>query len=519
LRVQPLLLDFVAHFTRTTPAKLAVHDLTADTRYSYAQLDEAIDRAAAVLRDALGGSHSDIHGKRVVVLSRNSAQMLVIHFACVRVGAIFVPLNWRLAPAEITFMLGDCEPALIVLESMFEDRLEQRTVPRIYLDNDKNGDASQESFAARMAAAPKPTAPGRGVAVDGETPITLLYSSGTTGKPKGVIVTQLNAFSGALNLALGTACSPKATFLCDMPMFHTAGLFAAARVPLLSGGTVLISQKFDAPVTYGRLADSSLGITHYFCVTQMAMMMRQLPNFEGRRLSHLTALITGGAPNPEAHILRWLDDGVAMINGWGMSEICSALAQPVGDLARIRSHPSAVGLPHLTVEMKLVDSEGREVALGEPGEIWTRGANVTPGYWRRPELNKTAFEDGWFKTGDVAVQDTDGFYSIVDRIKDMFISGGENVYPAEIEATIVELDAVGDVAVIGIPDSQWGEVGCAYVVVAPGKSLDAASLEAHCRKRLAKFKVPKRYEIIANLPRTPSGKVQKHLLRDSQRGK
>ena len=503
----PLLLDFVAHFARTTPRKLAVHDLTADSRHSYAQLDDAIDRAASVLHTLLG----EPRGKRVAVLSRNSAQMLVLHFACVRTGAIFVPLNWRLAPAEITFMLADCEPTLIALEPTFEDRLEHGTVPRLLLDDSKDG------FAARVAAAPKPAAPGRGVPTEADAPITLLYSSGTTGKPKGVIVTQLNAFSGALNLALGTACSPQATFLCDMPMFHTAGLFAAARVPLLSGGTVLISQKFDAPVTYARLADRKLGITHYFCVTQMAMMMRQLPGFEGRRLSHLTALITGGAPNPEAHILRWIDDGVAMINGWGMSEICSALAQPVGDLDRIRAHPSAVGMPHLTVEMKLVDSEGREVAVGEPGEIWTRGSNVTPGYWRRPELNAAAFQDGWFKTGDVAVQDTDGFYSIVDRIKDMFISGGENVYPAEVEATIVELDAVGDVAVIGIPDEQWGEVGCAFVVVAPGKSLDVPTLEAHCRQRLAKFKVPKRYQIIENLPRTPSGKVQKHLLRDSQR--
>jgi fatty-acyl-CoA synthase len=370
-----------------------------------------------------------------------------------------------------------------------------------------------------MAAAPKPTSPGRGVAVDGDAPITLLYSSGTTGKPKGVIVTQLNAFSGALNLALGTDCSPQAVFLCDMPMFHTAGLFAAARVPLLVGGTVLISQKFDAPVTYSRLADPNLNISHYFCVTQMAMMMRQLPGFDGRKLSRLKALITGGAPNPEAHILRWLDDGVPMLNGWGMSEICSALAQPLGDLDRIRAHPSAVGLPHLTVELKLVDSEGREVGVGESGEIWTRGSNVSPGYWRRPELNAVAFQDGWFRTGDVGVRDADGFYSIVDRIKDMYISGGENVYPAEVEATIVELDAVGDVAVIGIPDAQWGEVGCAYVVVAPGKSLDVPTLEAHCRQRLAKFKQPKRYEIIETLPRTPSGKVQKHLLRDSQRGK
>jgi fatty-acyl-CoA synthase len=203
-----------------------------------------------------------------------------------------------------------------------------------------------------------------------------------------------------------------------------------------------------------------------------------------------------------------------MVNGWGMSEICSATAQPVGDLERIRKNPGAVGLPHLTVEMKLVDADAREVERGEPGEIWVRGANVTPGYWRRPELNRTAFTDGWFHTGDVAVRDVQGFYTIVDRIKDMFISGGENVYPAEIEAVIVELPAVGDVAVLGIPDSQWGEVGCAFVVPVAGAALDATQLTAHCQSRLARFKVPKRFEIVEVLPRTPSGKVQKHLLRD-----
>jgi fatty-acyl-CoA synthase len=505
MTLQPLLLDFVAHFARTTPTRLAVHDFTSGLHQTYAQFDDAVDRAAHVLRSLLGNPH----GQRVAVLSRNSAEMLTLHFACVRTGAMFVPLYWRLAAAEIGFMLDDCEPGLIVLEEMFADRATGNTIPRLMLDDSATG------LRARMQAAPAPAAPGLGVAVPGDTPITILYSSGTTGKPKGVIITQLNAFAGALNLALGTNCSADSVFLCDMPMFHTAGLFAAARVPLLVGGTVHISQKFDAPVTYERLADPQLGITHYFCVTQMAMMMRQLPGFEGTRLARLQALITGGAPNPPAHILRWIEDGVMMVNGWGMSEICSATAQPVGDLDRIRANPASVGLPHLTVELKLVDSEGRAVGVGEPGEIWARGVNVTPGYWRRPELNRTAFTDGWFHTGDVAVRDAQGFYTIVDRIKDMFISGGENVYPAEVEAVIVELRDVADVAVLGIPDSQWGEVGCAFVVPVAGASLDAAQLASHCHSRLAKFKVPKRFEILRELPRTPSGKVQKHLLRDS----
>jgi fatty-acyl-CoA synthase len=341
--------------------------------------------------------------------------MLALHFACVRTGAIFVPLNWRLTPAEIGFLVEDCEPSLLVMEPGFADRIDpggHAPICRIMLDESAAG------LAARMARAPAPLSPALGIAVPPDTPITLLYSSGTTGTPKGVIVTQLNAFCGALNLALGTQCSSSSVFLCDMPLFHTAGLFAAARVPLLMGGTLLISQKFEAAVTYERLADPQLRVTHYFCVTQMAMMMRQLPGFDGRRLAHLTALITGGAPNPPAHVLRWLDDGVSMVNGWGMSEICSALAQPVGDLERIRRHPAAVGLPHLTVEIKLVDSGGREVSNGAPGEIWTRGSNVTPGYWRRPDLNTAAFHDGWFRTGDVAVRDADGFVTIVDRIKD-----------------------------------------------------------------------------------------------------
>jgi fatty-acyl-CoA synthase len=500
---QPLLFDTIAHFARTTPGKLAIHDLTSGRRFSYAELDDAVDRAAQVLRDRIGQTS----GARVAVLSRNSAEMLIVHYACVRSGAMFVPLNWRLTAPEIAFMLGDCEPALIVLEPMFADRVEGNTRPRLMLDE------TAEGLNAQMRAAPVPSRPGLGVAVDGDTPITILYSSGTTGKPKGVIVTQLNAFAGSLNLALGTDASATSVFLCDMPLFHTAGLFGTARTPILMGATLYVSQKFDAPVTYERLADRALGITHYFCVTQMAMSMRQLPGFDGRRLSHLTALITGGAPNPPAHILRWIEDGVMMVNGWGMSEICSATAQPVGDLERIRANPASVGVPHLTVEIRLVDADGRDVGIGVPGEIWVRGANVTPGYWRRPELNKSAFTDEWFHTGDVAVRDAQGFYTIVDRIKDMFISGGENVYPAEVEAVIVELPTVGDVAVLGIPDGQWGEVGCAFVVPVAGASLDAAALTAHCQSRLARFKVPKRFEIVATLPRTPSGKIQKHLLR------
>ena len=298
-------------------------------------------------------------------------------------------------------------------------------------------------------------------------------------------------------------------------MFHTAGLFAAARVPLLAGGTVLISQKFDAPVTYERLADRRLGISHYFCVTQMAMMMRQLPGFDGRRLAHLTALITGGAPNPEAHILRWLDDGVMMVNGWGMSEICSALAQPVGDLERIRAHPAAVGLPHLTVEMKLMDSEGREVGRRRSRARSGRAARTSrPATGAGRELNATAFQDGWFRHGRRR-------RARCGRLLHHRRSHQGHVHLRRRER--VSRGGRGHHRRARCGGGRGGhrhsrcDNGARWAArsssPAPGKSLDAPTLEAHCLRRLAKFKVPQRFEILETLPRTPSGKVQKHLLR------
>ena len=499
---QPAQLDFVAHFARRTPDKPAVFDLTQSRGLSYSQLQASIDQASAVLTELLGTPA----GQRVVVVSRNRAEMLVLHFACVRCGAIFVPLNWRLAPAEVAIILADCRPALIIAEPEFAGHVAGNDQQRIWIDSSPTG------LEAKMTAAPA-ALPRFERHPPPDTPITLLYSSGTTGQPKGVIVTLLNAFAGSLNLSLDMHCGADSVFLCDMPLFHTAGLFAAARTPLSVGGTVLISQKFDAPTTYERLCDPQLRVTHYFCVTQMAMSMRQLPGFDGRRLARLTALITGGAPNPEAHTRRWLDDGVTMINAWGMSEICSGTAQPLGDPQRLRDNPGAIGLPHLMIDMKLVDAEGQEVGTGSAGEIWVRGWSVTPGYWERPDLDAQAFKDGWFRTGDVAIRDAKGSYTLVDRIKDMFISGGENVYPAEVEAAIVELPGISDVAVFGVPHETWGETGAALVVIVPGCALDPTVIEAHCKSRLARFKVPRFFKIVETLPRTASGKIQKHLLR------
>jgi len=197
-----------------------------------------------------------------------------------------------------------------------------------------------------------------------------------------------------------------------------------------------------------------------------------------------------------------------------MSETCSSTALPIGDLDLLRRKAGSSGVPHLCVELKIVGEDGTELPDGEVGEIWIRGAPVSTGYWERPELSARAFEDGWFKTGDAAFRDTDGYFTLVDRIKDMYISGGENVYPAEVEAAITELADVGEVAVIGVEDERWGEVGCAFVIPRPGASISADDVIGHCNVRLARYKVPKSVVVTDAIERTASGKVQKHVLRE-----
>jgi fatty-acyl-CoA synthase len=498
-----LVLDFLAHHARVWPHKVALVELATGRQWTWAQFDRDARRTEALLRMRI----KDPRGERIAVLSRNSAAMLIVQQACIRAGAVFVPLNWRLAAPEIAFLLEDAAPALLIHEDAFTELVPATGLcPRLVVGEtrDELAEAINDLPAEGI---------GRGQPLDPKSPITILYSSGTTGKPKGAVVSLQNALAGGLGLALGTHSGFSSKLLLDMPLFHTAGLFGAGWSTMIMGGTVLISQRFDAPLTYQRLSDPQLGVTHYFSVTQMAMSMRQLPDFDGSKLARLTAYVTGGSPNPEAHHRAWLDDGVMMLNGFGMSETCSSTATPIGDLDLLRRKAGTVGVPHLTLEMRVVRQDGQDAADGEVGELWCRGASVIAGYWNRPELNRSAFtEDGWFRTGDAALRDADGYYMLVDRLKDMFISGGENVYPAEIEAVLSAMDGVGDMAVIGVPDERWGEVGCAFVVPAPGATLTAPQVIEHCGRFLARYKVPKHVVVTDSIDRTASGKAQKHLL-------
>jgi len=491
------ILDFIACRARAHGERIACTDLAVNRDLTYRELDAEIARCANWLTGLLD------EGARVAMLSRNSVDMLVVHFACARAGMIFQPLNWRLSGAEILALVRDAAPGILIYQAEFETAA-QAAFTDAGIAHVVRGD---RALADAIAAAPPATA---SRARNPDAPITLLYTSGTTGKPKGVIVTARNAWATAFNFATVNEVAPRDVLLCDMPLFHVAGLFGVARAALLMGATVLISDRFVPATALKLLSDQSRGITHYFAVPQMATVMLQDFSYAQSNLTRLKALVIGGAPLPKIVIERLLADGIPPIEGYGLSEAGTVFGMPF-DRDTIAQRAGMCGVAAMLIEVRLVDADGRDVGEGRVGEIWLKGPSVTTGYWRQPETTEKAFQDGWFKTGDAACRDADGFYQIVDRWKDMYISGGENVYPAEIENVLAEHPAISEAAVVGVTDTQWGESGCAYIVT--HAVLTADDVTRHCRERLAHYKVPKHVHFINLLPRTGSGKVKKDDLR------
>ncbi len=486
--------DPIFTYARSNAQALAIVDLESERRWTYLELDGAVNRLAAWIEQEFGANNGD----RIATLSKNCAEMVILHHACARAGAIFVPFNWRLAPAEIQSLAADAEPELVFHDEEFAPPTAARRAMLI----------SVVLSLGQVGAAPSASArrPFDEVA-------TLLYTSGTSGRPKGVMLSEANSFWGCTNFIHGNDVTMRSAFLCDMPLFHTAGLYAAARVPIQAGATLLISKGFDPVNTLGRMTDPALGVTHYFSVPQMAATLWNQPGFDATKLSRIVSWAIGGAPNPKAQSERFVTAGVRISEGFGMSETGSNFAMPAHDPATLLRKAGSCGLPLLTVQTKIIDDDGVEVPTGERGELLVRGPSVGMGYWNQPELTAKAFVDGWFLTGDAAMVDNEGFFYIVDRKKDMYISGGENVYPAEVEAALAELPAVGECAVVGVPNDRWGEVGRAYVIPVPGRSITSEDVISHCANRLAKFKVPQTAVITDSIPRTASGKVQKHLLK------
>jgi fatty-acyl-CoA synthase len=496
--------DWITYRAKFSPEFEAAHDLASNRRFTYTQFDARISQAAAYLQRTLGVER----GERVAVMAMNDSDVFEIQFACQRIGAIFLPLNWRLAVPELEFICNDATPEVLICGTEFEEA--GRDVAK------RSGIAHFVTLANGQTSDYETGLTAAGGVFTRETMATsdiwtVMYTSGTTGRPKGALITYQMVFYNAVHSAQCVDLSAHSKNLVVLPTFHTGGLNVYANPVFHSGGSNVVMRAFDSASFLELMSDKTLHLTHVLGVPTNFLMSAQEPGFAQADLSHIESLGVGGAAAPLALIELYAEKGLMMQQMWGMTETA-----PLGLVlpkAEALNKVGASGLPPNHTRLKVCDEHGDEVPPGTTGELMIKGPTVTPGYWNRPEANATSFrEDGWFHTGDAARVDEDGFYFIVDRWKDMFISGGENVYPAEVENVIYGLDGMLENAVIGIPHDKWGEVGRAFIVLKAGSNLSEDAIVAHCKENLATFKVPKEVRMIDELPHNATGKVLKHQL-------
>ena len=511
LGTHTLVSDWLAYYAGRSGNRLAAVDLATGRRYTYAQFNERATRLAAGLR----AKHAVRKGDRVGLLARNSTDHFELMFACWKLGAIFMPLNWRLTAVELAAILADSTPNLVFTDEEFAPLLAGAGRIEIVL---RHADAARCGYERVI----RDHGPDVAMTdVDLADANTLLYTSGTTGEMKGVVGTHLNSMTNVLQSAAAGVVDNDTVCLTYAPLFHTAGLNSFAMPLFHFGGTLYVMRNWDAQDALRYLSDREMGITHTLGVPFHLAMIAALPGFAAATFPALRLIGVGGAPATRKLIDAWAAKDIPLSQSYGMTEVFGLGFQPP---AAARENPSAAGKALMYLEVQIGDEQGVELPIGHTGEIQVRGPGVTPGYWKRPDQTAAAQVNGWFRTGDAGYMDPDRTMYVVDRVKDMFISGGENVYPAEVESVISRVPGVAMVAVVGVPDEKWGEVGTAFVVRVPGSSADAESILVGCRESLAGYKVPKSVAFVDSLPISPQGKVLKRVLRataaraDSEKG-
>ena len=467
-------------------------------------------------------------GDRVAFLGENHPSFLETFFAAGMLGAVFVPLNTRLAPPELAYALADSGAGILVhsagLEPLAVAGSAQVQVRRLVVPD-----------AGASAGAPSPAAPAgqddagedyeqalaSAAALDTETPVGLddpamiLYTSGTTGRPKGAVLTHGNLTWNCFNVLVDYDLGSSDVALMISPLFHVASLDMGVLPTLLKGGTVILEPKFDA----GRALEliEQHRATFISGVPTTYQMLCEHPDWAKRDIGSLQKLTCGGSAVPLRVIEAYEARGLAFSCGYGMTETAPGATAVPSD--RSREKAGSAGLPHFFTGVRVAAATGEPAGVGEVGEVQIAGPNVIREYWQRPDATEAAFaEGGWFRSGDLGYLDDDGFLFVVDRLKDMIISGGENIYPAEVEQAILALEQVASAAVIGVPDEKWGEVPHAVVVLREGAELDGEAIRAHLAGRLARYKIPRTFEFVTELPRTASGKIRKTDLRRRHAG-
>lgn len=502
--------DWMGRRALSSPNKIAIIDGATGESLTYLELNDRATRLANHLRDKCNVRSGD----RVAILAMNRGEILEAYFAVAKLTAILVPLNYRLTQSELQYIIEDCEPKVLLYESEFASTaqslseqlfIQHRLVFNVSDDAAKETPAENYEHALALShAAPIEEA------FDPEMPVLIIYTSGTTGRPKGALLSHRMLTWNSINTTIGWEIVSSDITTVHMPLFHTGG-FNVLTLPLLhGGGTVVMLRTFEAVKVLEAIEKHHC--TLFFGVPTIFQMMLAAPQFETTDLSAMRYFISGGAPCPVPLIEEIQSRGIAFTQGYGLTEVgpnCFRLG-----LADAVRKAGSIGFPTFHSKARIVDEKGHDVVRGDIGELLIQGGHVCSGYWRNAEATAAALCDGWFYTGDLARQDDEGYYYIAGRVKDMIISGGENIYPAEVEAVLHEHPAIESVALIGLPDPTWGEQPVAVVIMYKNSDVSAGDIIDFCSGRLARYKIPRQVFFVKEFPLLASGKVYKRVLKE-----
>jgi fatty-acyl-CoA synthase len=502
---------WVQRWSDLHPNKPAI--IFEDEKITYLELHRRANRTASWLQ-----SVGIEKGDRVAVLLNNCPEILELYFACSRLGAIFVPINFRSAPPEIDYFLKDSRPRLFIFGSDYAEQIDnlnlRDSLPPIlwvcigplsggesvidYLSETANFDGKKPFLTRTLGPA------------DPEEPQVIMYTSGTTGLPKGAVLTHRKTFFNCLNADIFFKLHVDDIMLVILPLFHSGGLFIQAAPTIYKGATLVIHPRFDPLKVYQDI--ESYKVTKFLAVPTVYKALVNVPPNQRGDISSLKVCAGGGEKTTPDLFEQCKEAGLAFRQVMGQTETSILLWASEEDSFR---KPGTVGRPVFHAEVNVVDKQGRPVKTGEIGEIVVRGSIMMKEYWQDPGRTEETIKNGSLYTGDLARIDDEGYFYLVDRAKDMYITGGENVYPAEIERILKELPEIDDIAVVGIPDETWGEVGHAFVIRKPGSNLGADEIINYCKARLAGFKCPQEVSFCEEFPRTSLGKVRKRELLSS----
>ncbi len=479
------------HWVQSTPDSPAI--VFDEQEMTFGQLGSRIEEVKAVL----AGTFHITKGNRVVYLGMNHPDMIALLFACADLGAIFCPWNTRLAREEYNYLLRDAEPEVCFFDDNFAAMIPELDTSRCLMQ-------SLDGLENLTTDVAKP--PQKDVA---DAPLLLVYTSGTTGRPKGVLLSQNAVWANTDNCQALYSFAPGQKVQVTLPLFHVGGLCILLLPALLHGATIHLHAKFDPVIALADIEDNRI-TTSIFVPAQMAAMMA-LPDWSQRDLSSMDYVVVGSSIIPLEQIQQFHARGIPVSQVYGATETGpAAIGLEIEDAG---SHEGSAGTPVKHCQIEVRKNDGTVCGPGMPGEIWVRGENILSGYWRNKDETAKVLVDGWYNTGDIGKIDADGFYWIVDRSKDVVISGGENIYPAEIEAVALQHPAITAIAVVGKADPHWGETPVAAVEIQPGHSLTLADLQTFLTDQIAQYKHPKSLLILDALPRNVMGKVEKSALR------